>query len=68
MNRTELVSDIITTTGAETPEQLSLIGLSLTDIILLLELRYNEEILITDLTALNIADIKKEVIRRYRYG
>lgn len=68
MNRQELINDITITLRATSNEEKELIENSLTDIILLLELRNGEEILIEDLTTSNIADIKREVMRRYKYG
>ena len=68
MDRTTLVNDIITTLGATTPDQILKINLDLSDIILLLELRNGYEILIEELIPSNIYDVKREVMRRYRYG
>jgi len=68
MDRTTLVNDIITTLGAITPDQILKINLDLSDIILLLELRNGYEILIEELIPSNIYDVKREVMRRYRYG
>ncbi len=66
MSRDELVNDIIATVGATTPEQIAKINTALSNIILLIQLRYNFEILISEMNVTDIANIKNEVIRRYK--
>ncbi len=67
MSRTELVAEIISAVGAETDEQIESVNAHLTDIIIAVELRHGTELLIEDETDDEIAIIKAECIRRYRY-
>jgi len=66
MSRDELTNDIVAIVGATTPEQIAKVNTALNDVILLIQLRYNFEILISKMNVNDIKNIKNEVIRRYK--
>jgi len=68
MSRGELVAEIAAAAGVTDAEQTVIIDSIVNDIILGIQLMYPSEILISEINADNIADIKRETLRRYRYG
>ena len=68
MNRDELVINLVEKLGITTEEQFAQINAILNDIILGIELRHGEEILVENLVQGNIHCIISEVCRRYCYG
>ena len=68
MNRQELIADIVSSAGAADPVQITRIETAVNDIILGIQLLSPVEILISEMNSENIADIKREALRRYRYG
>ncbi|WKY44171.1 hypothetical protein Q5O14_16325 [Eubacteriaceae bacterium ES2] len=68
MSRDELLNDLVESVGAVTEEETSKMDKILNDIVLLIQLRTQNEILIAELSDSNIIDIKREAIRRYKYG
>lgn len=68
MSREELVAEIEAAAGATAVEQTVIIDSIVNDIVLGIQLMYQSEILISEMNADNIADIKREALRRYRYG
>lgn len=63
-----MVSAIIAAVNATTDEQITLVNSNLTDIVLAVELRHGNELLIDDLSDSEIAIVKAECIRRYYSG
>lgn len=68
MNRQELIADIVASAGATDPEQVTKIETVVNDIILGIQVLWPFEILVSEMNPDNIADIKREALRRYRYG
>lgn len=68
MNRAELAAEIITAVKATTDEQIAAVNTHLTEIILAVQFRQQKEIIIDEANDKTVAAIKRECIRRYRYG
>lgn len=68
MNRQELIADIVASAGAADPAQVTKIETVVNEIIMGIQLLWSFEILVSEMNPDNIADIKREALRRYRYG
>ena len=68
MNRPELIADIVASAGAMDPAQVTQIEAVVNDIILGIQLLWPFEVLVSEMSQENIADVKREALRRYRYG
>ena len=66
MSRDELFTAICSTLGYATEEQQAIAAAHLREIIIAVELRHGEELLIADLTDDKVAIIKREAVRRCR--
>lgn len=66
MSRDELFNSIVATVGATSEVQLAKVSTSLNDVVLLIQLRNYEEILISEMNTDNLKNITDEVVRRYR--
>ena len=68
MNRQELIAAIAASAGATSAEQVTKIETAVNDIVLGIQLLWPVEILVSEMNPENIADVKREALRRYRYG